>query len=49
MAKKLSKTDAKEQIKEFFETIKEKTPGQIKKIKKLTSSMLKCLNVNMLK
>ena len=32
---KISKTEAKEQIKEFFSRIKDKTPQEIKKIKKL--------------
>jgi len=36
--KKLSKTEAKEEIKEFFENIKEKNPDEIKKIKKLAMS-----------
>jgi RNase P subunit RPR2 len=34
--KKLSKTDAKKQIEEFFSEIKNKTPKEIKKIKKLS-------------
>ncbi len=33
--KKLSKTEAKKQIKEFFLNIKDKTPKEVKKIKKL--------------
>lgn len=33
--KKLSKTEAEKEIKEFFENIKNKTPKQIKKIKRL--------------
>ncbi|MCK4647362.1 hypothetical protein KAT24_00335 [Candidatus Pacearchaeota archaeon] len=33
--KKPSKTEAKKEIKEFFSNIKDKTPKQIKKIKKL--------------
>jgi len=33
--KKISKTEAKKQIQEFFENIKNKTPKEIKKIKKL--------------
>ena len=32
---KLSKTEAKKQIQEFFSNIKDKTPTEIKKIKKL--------------
>ncbi len=33
--KKLSKSQAKEKIEEFFEDLKNKTPNEIKKIKKL--------------
>ncbi len=33
--KKISKTEAKEKIEEFFKNIKEKTPKEIKKIKRL--------------
>jgi len=33
--KKLSKTEAEEEIKEFFEKIQTKTPKKIKKIKRL--------------
>jgi len=36
--KKISKTDAEKQIKEFFEKIKNKSPKEIKKIKKLAMS-----------
>lgn len=35
MKKKISKTEAKQQIEEFFENIKGKSPEDIKKIKKL--------------
>ncbi len=35
MSKKLPKTEAQKQINEFFSNIKNKTPKQIKKIKKL--------------
>ncbi len=35
MSKKLSKTEAESKIKEFFSDIKNKTPKQIKKIKRL--------------
>ncbi|MDO8528966.1 MAG: hypothetical protein Q7S06_03690 [Nanoarchaeota archaeon] len=35
MKEKLSKTEAKKEIKDFFENIKNKTPKEIKKIKKL--------------
>ncbi len=35
MKSKLSKTQAKEKIEEFFSEIKNKTPKEIKKIKKL--------------
>jgi len=35
MVKKISKSEAKKQIKEFFESIREKNPKQVKKIKKL--------------
>ncbi len=35
MKEKLSKTEAKKEIEEFFSNIKNKTPKQIKKIKKL--------------
>jgi len=38
MAKKISKSEARKQIKEFFESIREKTPEQVKKIKKLAMS-----------
>ena len=38
MVKKISKTEAKEEIKEFFKGIKNKTPKEIKKIKKLAMS-----------
>jgi len=33
--KKISKTEAKKQIQEFFKNIKNKTPKEVKKIKKL--------------
>jgi RNase P subunit RPR2 len=33
--KKLSKTEAEKEIKDFFEKIKEKTPKEIRKIKRL--------------
>ena len=36
--KKLSKTDAEKQIKEFFEYVKNKSPKETKKIKKLAMS-----------
>jgi len=35
MKTKLSKTEAQEKIKEFFKNIKNKTPKEIKKIKKI--------------
>jgi len=35
MRKKLSRTEAKKQIEEFFLNIKNKTPKEVKKIKKL--------------
>ena len=35
MKKKISKSQAKEEIEHFFEHIKEKTPKEIKKIKRL--------------
>jgi len=35
MSKKLPKTEVQKQINEFFSDIKDKTPKQIKKIKKL--------------
>jgi RNase P subunit RPR2 len=35
MKEKLSKTEAKKEIEEFFDNIKNKTPKQIKKVKKL--------------
>ena len=35
MKKKISKTQAKEEISEFFKEIKNKTPKEIKKIKRL--------------
>ena len=35
MKKESSRTEAKEQIEEFFENIKDKNPKEIKKIKKL--------------
>ena len=35
MPKKISKTEAKKQIEEFFLNIKNKTPKEVKKIKKL--------------
>ncbi len=35
MKKKISKTEAKEQIENFFENINEKSPKEIKKIKRL--------------
>ncbi len=38
MKKKLTKKDAKEKIKEFFESSKDKTPKEIKKIKKFSMS-----------
>ena len=38
MKNKLSKTEAKEQIQEFFNHVKEKTPEEIKKLKKLAMS-----------
>ena len=38
MSKKISKTLAQEEIKEFFNHIKHKTPGQVGKIKKLAMS-----------
>jgi len=36
--KKLSKTNAEKQIKEFFEDVKDKSPQETKKIKKLAMS-----------
>ena len=36
--KKISKTEAKKQIEEFFLNIKDKTPKEVKKIKKLSMS-----------
>ena len=36
--KKISKSDAEREIKEFFEDIKDKSPKEIKKIKKLAMS-----------
>lgn len=38
MKKSISKKEAEKQIEEFFEHIKEKTPEQVKKIKKLAMS-----------
>ena len=38
MKKTISKAEAKEQIKEFFEDIKDKSPKDVKKIKKLAMS-----------
>ena len=38
MPKKISKTGAKKQIEEFFLNIKNKTPKEVKKIKKLAMS-----------
>lgn len=38
MKKKISKSQAKEQIEKFFKEIKNKTPKEIKKIKKLAMS-----------
>ncbi len=38
MKKDLSKTEAKKRIEEFFENIKDKSPKEIKKIKKLAMS-----------
>ena len=38
MKKAISKTEAKEQIEEFFENIKDKFPKDVKKIKKLAMS-----------
>ena len=38
MARKTSKTEAKEEIQEFFEKIKNKSPKDVKKIKKIASS-----------
>ena len=35
MAKKISKSEAREEIQEFFSNIKDKTPKDIKKIKRL--------------
>ena len=35
MSKKLSKTEAQKQIKEFFSDIKSKTPKQVKKMKRI--------------
>ena len=35
MVKKISQSEAKKQIKEFFSNIKDKTPKDIKKIKRL--------------
>ncbi len=35
MTKKLSKTEVKKEIEEFFKNIKDKSPKQIKKIKRL--------------
>ncbi len=36
--KKISKSEAKEQIKNFFPDIKDKTPKEVKKIKRLAMS-----------
>ena len=36
--KKVSKTEAKEQIQEFFNNLGKKTPNEVKKIKKLAMS-----------
>lgn len=38
MLKKISKTNAKEKIDEFFSHIKEKSPEEVRKIKKLAMS-----------
>ena len=38
MKKTLPKTEAKKQIEEFFENLKNKTPKEIKKIKRLAMS-----------
>jgi len=38
MKKTISKTEAKKQIEEFFKNIKEKSPKDVKKIKKLAMS-----------
>lgn len=38
MPKKISRTEAKKQIEEFFLNIKDKTPKEVKKIKKLSMS-----------
>lgn len=38
MVKKISKTETEKQIKEFFQDIKNKTPREIKKMKKLAMS-----------
>ena len=38
MKNKISKKEAKEKIKEFFENIKHKSPKDVKKIKKLAMS-----------
>ncbi len=38
MPKKISKKEAKKQIEEFFLNIKDKTPKEVKKIKKLAMS-----------
>ena len=38
MKKQISKTEAKKQIEEFFENIKDKFPKDVKKIKKLAMS-----------
>ncbi|MCR4327274.1 MAG: hypothetical protein NUV46_01710 [Nanoarchaeota archaeon] len=38
MAKKISKTEAREKIKNFFIEIKDKSPKEIKKIKKLSEN-----------
>jgi len=38
MPKKISRTEAKKQIEEFFLNIKDKTPKEVKKIKKLAMS-----------
>ena len=38
MKKEISKTDAKTQIEDFFKNIKNKSPGEVKKIKNLAMS-----------
>ena len=38
MKKKIPKKEAKKQIEEFFENIKDKSPEDVKKIKKLAMS-----------